>query len=482
LTPVVPGSHDRDDDGHELERLASFFRRTLRAWPVTLLLLSLAAFACCAFLYLRHPNYRSETVILYSQGVRQTEPGEQDDNPRNESVRLKELLMSRPKLAGVVTRFGLYPTTRSQYGMSDAVEELKRHIEFRAPGGDTFSIAFTGSAPSEAERVTQALGELVIAGDAELRKTQAEQARDFLTTERASKGAELREAEQRLAEFMGKHRRFALDTTPLAAGAAIRASMAPAGPVYVTRAPRSASAPAPATTGAAASTPSASGAPDAGERARALAALAAARANLAEQLEHYTPAHPDVRAAQSEVDRAMARVAALGPEPRPSAAPAAAPSTATTATTAPATNAPVHHVSLAAIPAPRPPEPGEDVVGLETEWLKLTRDVTAARQRVDQVEAALFKADVVASSERAGRAVQITVIDPAFLPERPVGLGLTLILALFLGAGLVAGLLAAALVAAFDDRIYRATDARGTTAILVEVPRFSSRRRAYATE
>jgi len=137
---------------------------------------------------------------------------------------------------------------------------------------------------------------------------------------------------------------------------------------------------------------------------------------------------------------------------------------------------------MAVLPPPRPGEHGEDVVGLETEWLKLTRDVTAARQRVDQVDAALFKADVLASSELAGRAVQISVIDPAFLPERPIGLGLNLVIAIFLGVGLVLGLFAALLAAAFDDRIYRASDAQNATAILVEVPRFSSRRRAYAAQ
>jgi hypothetical protein len=477
--PDVPGTPAHDDEGRELERLASLLSRALRAWPVTLLVLSLAAFACCAFLYLRHPGYRSETVILYSSGVRQTDASEQDDNPRNASTRLKELLMSRPKLADIVKRFKLYPETQAKYGVGDAVDELKRHIEFKAPGGDTFSIAFTGSTPGEAQLVTQALAELVIKGDAELRKTQAEQARDFLVSERANKGSELRDAEQRLAEFMGQHRRFALDTTPLAAGAAIRASMAPAparAPSYaphVTRALPSGVAPTltplPAAGG---------GAPDSGERARAVAALAAARANLAEQLEHYTPAHPDVRAAQGEVDRATARVAALGPEPRPAAVPAAAP-----VTPPPAVPVVTERHASSAVPLTHVPvAPGEDVVGLETEWLKLTRDVTAARQRVDQVDAALFKADVLASSEQAGRAVQISVIDPAFLPERPVGLGLNFMIAIFLGAGLAVGLLAALFAAAFDDRIYHGADARSASVVLVEVPKFSSRRRAYATE
>lgn len=482
MTPDAPGPYPRDDDGHELEQLASLLRRTLRAWPITLLGLSLAAFACCAFLYFRHPGYRSETVILYSTGVRQADQAEQDDNPRSASTRLKELLISRPKLADVVKRFDLYPALRAKYGMSDAVDEIKRHIEFKAPGGDTFSIAFTGASPSEAQRVTQALGELVIAGDGELRKTQAEQARDFLITERTNKTNDLRNAEQNLAEFMGKHRRFALDTTPLTAGAAIRASMSPApvsAPLYVSRGARVSHPmgnPAPA--GLAATPTSASASPDAGERARAIAALAAARANLAEQLEHYTPAHPDVRAAQAEVDRATARVAALGPEPHPVAAPAAAP-----VATAAEPPTPTHHYAAAPLPpAHHVAEPGEDVVGLETEWAKLTREVTAARQRVDQVDASLFKADVLASSEQAGQAVQISVIDPAFLPERPVGLGLNVLVAVFLAVGLVLGVLASALVGAFDDRIYRAADARSATLVLVEVPKFSSRRRAYAAE
>jgi uncharacterized protein involved in exopolysaccharide biosynthesis len=454
-------------------------RRTLRAWPITLLALSLAAFACCAFLYFRHLGYRSETVILYSSGVRQADQAEQDDNPRSASTRLKELLMSRPKLAEVVKRFDLYPELRAKYGMSDAVEEIKRHIEFKAPGGDTFSIAFTGASPNEAQHVTQALGELVIAGDGELRKTQAEQARDFLIAERTNKTNDLRDAEQRLAEFMGKHRRFALDATPLTAGAAIRASMTPtptSAPSYVARAARSTPSPVLGGTGALPS-PAASPA-DAGERARAVAALAAARTNLAEQLEHYTPAHPDVRAAQAEVERATARVTALGPESHALAAPAAPP-VAPPAETPP----PAHHYAATALPpVHHVTEPGEDVVGLETEWAKLTREVTAARQRVDQVDAALFKADVIASSEQAGRAVQISVIDPAFLPERPVGLGLNVLVAVFLGVGLVLGVLAAAVVGAFDDRIYRAADARSATLVLVEVPKFSSRRRAYAAE
>ncbi|HEV8551245.1 MAG TPA: hypothetical protein VGQ57_19490 [Polyangiaceae bacterium] len=475
--PEQPEIFDGDD---EPQKLVRFLKRMLHYWPAVLIAVGLGALLCSAFVVLRHPPYRSETVLLYTPGVSATDNGEQSSNPRNATVRLKEMLFSRPKLSQVVNGFGLYRDVQKKYGSEDAVEELKRHVEFKAPGGDTFSIAFSGTTPAEAQRVTQALAKVVIEGDAELRKTQTELGRDFLASEKASKTAELKSAEERLAVFMGEHRRFALDATPLVAGAAIRALNEPAPaarPSFGYAAPRAAAPhgdagmPAPA-----APAPS----PQSEERARALAALAAARANLAEQLEHYTPAHPDVRAAQGEVDRATARLASLGAEPRP-AAPTAAP--APVAAKAAAAPAPRHVFTGAPSPAPRATTgEKEDVVALETEWARLTREVTAARQRLDQVEAALFKAETLASSERAGRAVQISVIDPAFLPERPTGLGLNVIIAIFLAGGLAFGVLAAAFAAVLDDHVYTALDLPRGSEALVEVPKIGWLRRTHAAQ
>jgi uncharacterized protein involved in exopolysaccharide biosynthesis len=476
-----PELFDNEQDPRAIGR---FLRRMLHYWPAVLIALGLSALACSAFVYFRHPPFRSETVLLYSSGVSSADTSEESRSARSATARLKELLLSRPKLSQVVSAFGLYPDVQKKYGKEDAVEELKRHIEFKAPGGDTFSIAYTGGTPTEAQRVTQALAQIVIDGDAELRKSQAELSRDFLATEKTNKATELKNAEQRLAIFMGEHRRFALDATPLAAGAAIRATTAPAaatpaagaGRFYVPQ-PRT-SVQSSNATNPAPTTPAAPS-PQAEERSRALAALAAARANLADQLRRFTPAHPDVRAAQGEVERATARLAALGPEPRPQ--PAAAPQPTPAAQEPAPARRSVSIPRPVATPAPAAGEK-EDVVALETEWAKLTREVTAARQRLDQVEAALFKADVLANSERAGRAVQITVIDPAFLPERPLGLGLNVIIGIFLGVGLALGTLGAALAAAVDDHIYGGQDIVRVTEVLVQVPKLSWRRRAYAAE
>jgi capsular polysaccharide biosynthesis protein len=467
----------------QIARLFAFVRRTLRFWPTVLIVLGVGALACVGFLYWNKPKYRSETVVLYSQGPSTGDPTTDSGTSRNVTVRLKELLMSRPKLERVVGEFNLYADLRQKLGMTEAVEELEKHVEYRAPGGDTFSIAFVGASPVEAQRVTSRLATLVIEQDAELRRNQARVTRDFLVTEKTKVEATLRAAERDLAAFMAENPRFALDVTPLATGAAIRATTAPnvaAAPgalttrVFVPQAATSGAAPRP-------SVPVAMGVDS--EVSRAAAAVAAARAHLAEQLEHYTEAHPDVRAAASAVERAESRLAALATGGTASQAPPAAPAAAPAAASGEPKAAPVVRripsTPVRAVPAAPRASPSGDVVALETEWLKLTRAATQARQRLDQVEAALFKADLLASSESGGRGLEMTVIDPAYLPARPLPPGRTLIVALFVAGSLLIGVFVAMLRAILDDRIFEARDALGPAELLVEVPRAGSPRRAH---
>jgi uncharacterized protein involved in exopolysaccharide biosynthesis len=218
------------------------------------------------------------------------------------------------------------------------------------------------------------------------------------------------------------------------------------------------------------------------ESARANAAVAAARANLAEQLERYTPAHPDVRAAAAAVERAESRLASLGSSP--SAGPVAAAPVVADASNSPPAPAASRPSSVPARVAATPAAagsaaPARDVVQLETEWLKLTRAVTEARQRQDQVEAALFKADILASSESGARGLSMTVIDPAYLPARPLPPGRALIAALFAAVALVLGVFVALVRAVLDDRIFEARDALGPAELLVEIPRMGRYRRVH---
>lgn len=219
-------------DGTELrEQLLSaraLVRRAFAFWRTALVVFLLGEIIAVVYLLVHQPQYRSEAVLLYGERVHA--PDEAPPQPRTLVVRMRELLTSRQQLASTVESFDLYGDVRAKYGMSDAVEELKRHLEFRAPGGDTFTIAFRGDSPTQARDVTAHLAERVIEQDAELRKQQASATRDFLADEKKRADKQLKSAEQDLAAFMAEHPRFALDVMPLATGAAIRAAISTPAP------------------------------------------------------------------------------------------------------------------------------------------------------------------------------------------------------------------------------------------------------------
>ncbi len=481
---VIESNRELDE---QIDRFNAFIRRARRFWLAVPIALLVGAAACAVFLlFVRKPTYKSEAVVLYSQRAL---PGEQLDTSgaRNVPLRLRELLMSRSKLERVVKEFELYPDMRKKLGMIEAIEEFEKHIEFRAPGGDTFSIAFIGHSPQEAQRVTTRLAGLVIDQDAELRKSQARVARDFLTGEKSKTEAGLRAAERDLAAFMAEHPRFALDVTPLATGAAIRATtaqpVANAGDVSAHRVRQLGPGGTPALGLGAPNTFGPRRIEPDSDLGRATAAVAAARANLAEMNEKYTDAHPDVRAANSALQRAESRLSALegtvGPDPLPQPAPAAPPAALSESRAPVVRREPNPQPRAASPPASQGRAASGDVVALETDWLKLTRAVTEARQRADQVEAASFKADIVASSEAGGRGLQMSVIDPAYLPAKPLPPGRTVIAAIFAAVSLLVGLLVACIRAVLDDRIFEARDAPGAVELLVQVPHAGRERRVH---
>jgi capsular polysaccharide biosynthesis protein len=484
-----------DETSEQLSSLAALARRALHFWPAVLVALGFGAIAYFVFSRVRHPLFRSETVILYSESLRPDDDATRPDTTRSVTVRLKEILMSRASLEEIVRRFDLYPDIRRSQGAVDAVEELRKHIEFRAPGGETVSIAFTGDSPSEARDVTAMLATTLIRQDSELRKRQAILVRDFLQTEKRATEEQLRDAELALASFMAAHPRFALDTTPLVTGAAIRASLRTDATPQASAASAWARAFArprePSKETGAATTRTSNEAWQAAiaEEAQAKAALTVARANLADLAARFTAVHPDVREAQAEVDRATGRVTAATAAAMAAAAAAAAQSAVSTASVSEAEAvrpAPVpvgasadshppakatDGAGLSASPSSAPVRSEPEVVGLETDWVKLTRATSEARQHQDQVEAALFRAESDADSEMESGRVQVTVLDPAFLPESAVPPGRLTLVALFAAASVVLGVAAALIAALVNDRVFEEGDVRRVCPVLVQIPR-----------
>jgi uncharacterized protein involved in exopolysaccharide biosynthesis len=477
MSPLNPDT--ASDPRQQLDRALAFARRVRHfAWVVPAAL-AVGAVLCGIFLLVRKPDYVSETVLLYTEAIRPADQqGQSANQPRNTAVRLKEMLLARPMLTRVLNEHGLYQDVLRKEGVVDAIDEFREDLSFRAPGGETYTLAYKAKSPEKAQKVTSRLAELLIAEDGRARRAQARLTRDFLAGEAKRTEKELKDAELELAKFMAEHPSIAMDSMLLmggpTSGAAIRASQGGSTPqreplAELRRAVGTWQTLGPATRGGAAPAAAGGGAPvfDRAEKARAEAALAAAQADLAEKSQRFTEEHPDVRAAASAVARAQERLKGLG-----SAAPAL-PAVAG----APAQPRRVFVPSRPAAAAPEKKAPAaQDLVELETQWARLTRTVNETRQRHEQIEASFFKADIAASSESGGHAVQVQIIDPAYLPLKPQPPGRGLIAAIFLGVSLLLGLMAAMACAIFDDRIYDSGDTDPTLPILTEVPSATNRR------
>ena len=102
--------------------------------------------------------------------------------------------------------------------------------------------------------------------------------------------------------------------------------------------------------------------------------------------------------------------------------------------------------------------------------------MTEARQRQDQIEGQLFRADIQASSETGGHGVQVNVIDPAFLPQTPLPPGRATLALIFAVASLLLGAIGALIFAIFDERLFTGRDLAGVGHVLAEVPKRADRR------
>jgi hypothetical protein len=95
---------------------------------------------------------------------------------------------------------------------------------------------------------------------------------------------------------------------------------------------------------------------------------------------------------------------------------------------------------------------------LELEFRRLQGDVNDTRDRQQQLEQRLFRASITASSVMDDRNIQVSVLDPAYLPVRPVSKPRSMLLAGLLALSLLLAIGTAFISANLDDRIYDRSD------------------------
>ena len=471
--------------------IGGMISRTLAHWYIAVLVLVVGAALTVLVVRTRKPAYRSETVIFYREGVKAAYLGPDGPDPlRTLSARLKETLLARSNLEKVVEEFNLFPDVVEKRGTVDAVERLRSKVVFRARAPDTFAISYEGGTREEAQEVTQRLAELLVEENTRVRQTQAKITSEFLDAEQKRAEEELNKADKDLAGFLADHPEFAAEQIQpggTQAGSAVRAEQRRASegdPTLdalerqVPRLKGRLSTPAPGAAPGAA--PGTAAPPPALLQAKQQAdqELASAQRDLTEKQARFTEAHPDVRAAMARANAAAAGVARA----EQALATAAAPPPAAPEVQGPSAEPPKRDPEKARVQAqlaqiqkeinqrkkaketaqqqaPDASETAKQIVSLETDWSRLAREQARARQRLTDLEAKVFRADIAASSEEGGYSAQIVVLDPAFKPSAPSTPSRSLVALAGLVASLIAGIgLAAARGILLDDRVYDAED------------------------
>jgi uncharacterized protein involved in exopolysaccharide biosynthesis len=485
----------------QVERGVSKLRRLLGFWRRALVVFVVTALVSVPITLNAPRSYKSETVILYQETIRSadvTGTGGDGvfDNARRLGARLREALMSRASLGRIVRECHLYPRLVEQRGFIDAVDEMRKHISFRAREGDTFEIAFEGTSPEEVQEVTRRLAESIVQEAADKRAERARALKEFVDVESERNKAELKQKEGALASFLAEHpefkRRAGTDVLASPVAAPIEGLSLPALEARAALIAQRLAAP-PAGRSATAPQKTSEAPPDSPE-------VVAARRDLADKLSRYTERHPDVTAARVRLRSAEAAQAAAtdwSAFDTPSlssddnsgrgdavdekealraqlaavnAQIAARRSQAATGAGAKANENPEPRAASAAPPAASGTSGSVDI---EVEFRRLLREVHDARERQRQLDESQFKASITASSVMNDRNIQVLVLDPAYRPTHPSSRPRSTTLGAALLLCLVLALLTAGVSTWLDDRIHEREDLEHFDALplLAVVPR-----------
>jgi Mrp family chromosome partitioning ATPase/uncharacterized protein involved in exopolysaccharide biosynthesis len=356
------------------------------------------------FIKVKPRRYLSQAVLYYQQGLQWDARGE---SPRDVLHRLRESVLARARLQQTITALDLYPKLVNAGRMEEAIEEMRRRTTFTLSGGDSFTIAFAGESPVQAQRVTATLAEALISDDARSRTEQATTAKGFLEAQTKRVESQLRAKEAELARFLARHPEFAQERRR---GGAAEPAPAPPAPAAGPVGPR----------------------PELLAAQQAQAELAAARRQLAEQRRLYTEEHPAVAAAATLVkDAEVASQRAAAALEAAERAQGGRPQV-------------VERRTSRVVPVD---------AEAETEFARLTREAEEQRERFQQLETRQFVASMSATMSDSGHAARISVIDPAYKPSRPIGARTSLLLVMGTAASLLVSLGIAFAFAILDDRV-----------------------------
>lgn len=159
-------------------------------------------------------KYRSETMIMVDQQripeeyVKASITGDVTDRLQT----ISEEVMSRTRLLTIANKDGLYQKLREKYGDDSAIDALRKDITVEIIKGanerspiDGFKIAYIGSSPQLAQKVTQQIADLFIEENIKERDQDAEGTQRFIESQLIQARADLAAQDAKIRSFKSEH-------------------------------------------------------------------------------------------------------------------------------------------------------------------------------------------------------------------------------------------------------------------------------------
>lgn len=155
------------------------------------------------------PNQYQVSARLYAEAdaiLGQTLRGIAVDGAAQQQVEfLTRTLLARPNLERVISGTDLAERVTTPAELEALVDHLARAVRVGAQGRSIYSISYTDTDPRVAQAVVRTLLEFFIERAASNDRQQMENARNFVNQQIAAYEAQLRQAEQRRAEFRTRY-------------------------------------------------------------------------------------------------------------------------------------------------------------------------------------------------------------------------------------------------------------------------------------
>ncbi len=127
---------------------------------------------------------------------------------------ISQEILSRSRLEGLITRFGLYPDLRKRVSSEETIERMRSDIKLELKGVEVrgerqatvaFAISFQGSDPQTVALVTNTLASFYIEENLKVRERQATGTAEFLKVQLEQTKKRLDEQEQQVSQFKRRY-------------------------------------------------------------------------------------------------------------------------------------------------------------------------------------------------------------------------------------------------------------------------------------